>query len=69
MAAADIAKAHFGDAIDLFEYKFTEKVNIARCIKMGVKNLPSIYINGVLKFSSIIPSREELQTAIEAVLK
>ena len=69
MAAADIAKEHFGDAIDLVEYKFTQKENIARCMKMGVKNLPSIYINGALKFSSIIPSREELQTAIEAVLK
>ena len=69
MAAADIAKEHFGDAIDLVEYKFTQKENIARCIKMGVKNLPSIYINGALKFSSIIPSREELQTAIETVLK
>ena len=69
MAAADIAKAHFGDEIDLFEYKFTEKVNIARCIKMGVKNLPSIYINGALKFSSIIPSREELQATIEATMK
>ena len=68
MGAADIAKAHFGDSIDLVEYKFTEKENIARCVKMGVKNLPSIYINGELKFSSIIPSREELQAAIEAVL-
>ena len=68
MGAADVAKAHFGDAIDLVEYKFTEKENIARCVKMGVKNLPSIYINGELKFSSIIPSREELQAAIEAVL-
>ena len=68
MGAADIAKAHFGDAIDLVEYKFTEKENIARCVKMGVKNLPSIYINGELKFSSIIPSREELQAAIEAAM-
>ena len=68
MGAADVAKAHFGDAIDLVEYKFTQKENIARCVKMGVKNLPSIYINGELKFSSIIPSREELQAAIEAVL-
>lgn len=69
MAAADIAKAHFGNKIDLAEYKFTEKENIARCIKMGVKNLPSIYINGELRFSSLIPSRAELQAAIEAVLK
>ena len=68
MGAADIAKAHFGERIDLVEYKFTEKENIARCVKMGVKNLPSIYINGALKFSSIIPSREELQAAIEAAM-
>jgi len=68
MAAAEAAKAHFSEAIDLVEYKFTQKENIARCVKLGVKNLPSIYINGELRFSSIIPSREELQLAIECVL-
>lgn len=65
MGAANAAKERFGDAIDMIEYKFTEKENIARCKKMGVKNLPSIYINGQLKFSSIIPSRDELDAAIE----
>ncbi len=69
MGAAQKGKDHFGDKIDMVEYKFTEKQNIARCKKMGVKNLPSIYINGELKFSSIIPSREQLFAAIEAVLK
>lgn len=68
MEAANVAKAHFGDAIDLVEYKFTMKENIARCKAMGVKNLPSIYINGQLRFSSLIPSREALQQAIEAQL-
>ncbi len=68
MEAANVAKVHFGEAIDLVEYKFTEKASIARCQKMGVKNLPCIYINGVLKFSSIIPSRDEMQSAIDAVL-
>nr|MDD6336447.1 uroporphyrinogen decarboxylase family protein [bacterium] len=68
MGAATTAKQHFGDAIDLVEYKFTEKQNIARCKKMGVPNLPSMYINGKLTFRSIIPSREELQQAIEAAL-
>jgi len=65
MGAAQLAKDQFGDAIDMVEYKFTEKENIARCKKMGVKNLPSIYINGKLKFSSIIPTREELENAIK----
>jgi uroporphyrinogen decarboxylase len=32
---------------------------------MGVKNLPSMYINGSLVYSSIIPSRQELYTKIE----
>ncbi|WP_409967585.1 uroporphyrinogen decarboxylase family protein [Bengtsoniella intestinalis] len=66
--AADVAKETYGDKIDMVEYKFTEKENIARCIKMEVKNLPSIYINGQLKFASIIPSKEELEAAINAVL-
>lgn len=68
MGAANVAKEHFGDAIDMVEYKFTKKENIARCVKMGVANLPSIYINGKLKFSSIIPSKDELQSTIEAAI-
>ena len=66
--AANVAKATYGDKIDMVEYKFTIKENIARCMKMGVKNLPSIYINGQLKFSSLIPSKEELEKAIEEVM-
>lgn len=69
MDAANVAKAQFGDAIDLVEYKFTKKENIARCIKMGVKNLPSIYINGELAYSSIIPNREELADKINAAIE
>lgn len=68
MDAANVAKENFGDKIDLIEYKFTEKINIARCKKMGVTNLPCIYINGELKWSSIIPSKEELFSVIESYL-
>ncbi len=35
MSAANVAKDHFGDKIDVIEYKFTEKINIARCKKNG----------------------------------
>lgn len=68
MSAAMEAKGEFGDAIDVVEYKYTVKENIARCKKMGVPNLPSIYINGELKFRSIIPSRDELFSAIREKL-
>jgi uroporphyrinogen decarboxylase len=65
MGAANVAKETFGDKIDLIEYKFNVKENIARCMKMGVTNLPSIYINGKLKYSSIIPSKDELEKVIK----
>jgi uroporphyrinogen decarboxylase len=65
MGAANDAKAHFGDEIDIIEYKYTERESIARCKAVGVKNLPSMYINGKLVYSSIIPSRQELYDKIE----
>lgn len=68
MGAANAAKETFGDAIDMVEYKFIYKENVARCVKMGVPNLPSMYINGELKYRSIIPTKAELESAInEAV--
>lgn len=62
------AKAHFGDRIDTVEYKYTSREGIARCRKLGVKNLPSVYINGELAYASIIPSPEEFFGIIEAKL-
>lgn len=66
--AAMEAKEYFGDKIDVVEYKYTIKENIARCKKIGVKNLPSLYINGKLKWSSIIPGRDELLDEIKKYL-
>lgn len=68
MGAANEAKKEYGDKIDVVEYKFTIKENIARCKKVGVKNLPSMYIDGVLKFASIIPRKEELNAAIDEAI-
>ncbi len=69
MGAANQAAERYGDKIEVVEYKFTLKENIARCKKMGVANLPSLYINGALKYSSIIPSKEELNLAIDTALE
>lgn len=67
--AAVAAKERYGDKFDMVEYKYTVKENIARCKKMGVPNLPSMYINGQLKFRSIVPSSDELDAAIDEALK
>ncbi len=58
-AAAWQAKEEFKDKVDVAEYKYTVREDVARTKKMGVEKLPSIYINGKLKWSSIIPSRQE----------
>jgi uroporphyrinogen decarboxylase len=69
MGAANDAKKHFGHAIDVVEYKYTEKESIARCKAMGIQNLPSMYINGQLAYRSIIPGRQELFEKIEEYIK
>ncbi len=68
LAAATDAIDTMEEAVDLVEYKYTSQQNIARCRAIGVKQLPSIYINGQLQFSSIIPSREELISKIRKVV-
>jgi len=67
--AVKIAKECYGDKIDFVEYKFATREGIARVKKMGVKNLPSIYINGKLAYASIIPSRKELFMEIERAMQ
>lgn len=69
MAAAKKAKDHFGDRIEIIEYKYTERENVVRCRKMGITNLPTMCINGVIKHISIIPDSEELRKEIEALFE
>ena len=62
--AAERAVDELGDAVRMVEYKITTPENIARMQKLGIKNLPSMLINGDLRYSSIIPSNSELIAAI-----
>ena len=55
--------------VDVIEYKITQPENVARIKKMGVKHLPAIFINGQLKFSSIIPGNQELIDAVRTAGK
>jgi len=58
----------FGDKIDVIEYKITEIENVARVKKLGVKNLPAIYVNGKLYVSSIIPNHNEFVDHIKKLI-
>lgn len=64
-AMAQTAQAEFGDKIQVVEHKYTTREGIAQCRAMGVKNLPSLYINGQLKYASIIPNQDEFFGEVE----
>ncbi|MHC1770629.1 MAG: uroporphyrinogen decarboxylase family protein [Flexilinea sp.] len=68
LGAAQRVVDEFDGKVDIVEYRFTKRENVARIMKMGIKNLPCIVINGELKYSSIIPSLTELHNEIEKVL-
>ncbi len=55
--------------IDVVEYKSTRAENIARIKKMGIKNLPCMFVNGEMKFSSIIPSNRELMDIAKELIR
>lgn len=67
--AAKRVADEFNGKVDLVEYKSTTPENVARLMKMEIKNLPCMFINGELKFSSIIPSNRELIEILEEKLK
>lgn len=69
LGAAVRAVNELNGQAEIIEYKFTTPENIARVMKLGVKNLPSLYINGELKFSSLIPNNRELLEAIRKAMK
>ncbi len=68
MSVARLAIEEFGDLVEVVEYKSTVRENIARAKAMGVRNLPSIYINGKLKYSSVIPDRREFFGEIKRLI-
>lgn len=63
------AKEKYGDRIDVVEYKYNDKVNIARDKKLGLTNLPTLVMDGEAKYVSIIPDEEEFFGVIDEMLK
>ena len=66
-AAQRVASEMVGQ-VDLAHYKATTPENVARARKVGVTALPSIVINGQVRFASLIPSRRDLRSAVESAM-
>lgn len=67
--ASKRVKEELGEAVDLNLYRLTEVESIARVKKMGVDKIPCIYINGELKYSSIIPGQSEFVAEVKKYLQ
>ncbi|MDR1321692.1 MAG: uroporphyrinogen decarboxylase [Gracilibacteraceae bacterium] len=68
LAVAMDAQKHFGDKIEVVEYRYNNLTDISRTKKMAVKQLPSLYINGKLQYSSLIPNLDDLIREVEEVM-
>jgi len=68
VGAARRASQSLEGKVDVVEHKLTQVENVVRLKKMGIQHLPAILINGTLKFSSIIPTNQELVSEIEKYL-
>jgi uroporphyrinogen decarboxylase len=68
LAAAESAMKEMGDQVDFAEYRYNNTEDIARMQQLEIACLPSLYINGELKYPSIIPSTEELVSELKKLL-
>jgi len=68
LASAQEVKDILGDKIDMVEYRYNNREDIARIKKIAATALPSIYINGEMKYPSIIPNRDELIAELEKAM-
>ncbi len=69
MDAATKGAASANCEVEVFEHKITAREGIGMMVKLGVKNLPTICINGVPTFESLIPDQPTLIAAIENAAK
>lgn len=68
MGSVRAACEKFGDKVEYVEHKIKYKESVACMLTLGVGNIPTICIEGVAEYVSIIPPKEELEKLIEAYL-
>ena len=65
MEAVRAAAVPFGDKVRYAEHKVKNKEAVVCMLKLGVQNIPTICIDGDVKYISIIPDHVELEKTIQ----
>lgn len=69
MEAVVAAAQPFGDKVRYTEHKIKSKEGVVCMLRLGVGNIPTIVIDGQIKFVSIIPDVEILKASIEEAIE
>ncbi len=64
MEAVRVAAEPYGDKVKYIEHKVKDKESVVCMMKLGVANIPTICIDGDIKYVSIIPDHQELKDVI-----
>lgn len=68
MEAVLTAAAPLGDKVKVIEHKIKQKEGVACMIKLGASNVPTIIVDGVIKYVSILPDNAELTACFQAAV-
>lgn len=63
------ASTKFAGKVRWTEHKIKEKESVAFMLKMGVTNIPTLLIDGEIKYISIIPDEEKLERDIASAVE
>lgn len=66
MEAVLTSAAPLGNKIKVIEHKIKEKEGVACMMKLGATNVPTIIVDGVIKYVSILPDNAELTACFKA---
>ena len=67
--AVERAVTDFGDQVTYTEHRIKEKEGVQMMVSLGVRNLPTIVMDGKVEFISRIPPINKIKERIEAHLK
>lgn len=68
MSAVNTAVKGLENKVEVTEHKIKNKEGVAAMLKLGVSNIPTITIDGEVKFISIIPDNESLVKVIKEAM-
>lgn len=68
MEAVRVAAAPLMDQVIIIEHKIKEKEGVACMMKLGAKQVPTICVDGEVKYESILPDTPELTACFKAAV-